>query len=132
MTYKVLIVLLSLSVISLSAMQQERSDFDEFAVVFHIQVPDPLREIPEKGIDLTNEQAIIRYLETLNEPNDIPSSIYDFLIKKTTSSDVSEPLSNILLRIWGINPDILISGKEDLVKSIGTTMLDVKNAQRKK
>lgn len=128
----VLTIFLSSSLISLNAMQREQLNSEECSVTFQIQVPSPIRDIPENQIDLTNEQAIIEYLQTLQDPNEIPISMYDTLIKETNSSSISVALSNILLTLWGINPDILVSGKNDIIKSIGDTLLDVKTVQTKK
>lgn len=58
--------------------------------------------------------------------------MYDFIIKEAASKSISESLSNVLLRLWGINPDILISEKVAFVKGIRDTLLDVKRMRSKK
>lgn len=113
-------------------MQQELSNFEDCSVTFQIQVPSPARETPEKGINLASEGAVVEYLSTLKNPNEIPSSMYDIIIREASRDDISEAFSNVLLIIWGINPDILVSGKKEIIESIRNTLLEVKNAQYKK
>ena len=78
---------------------------------------------------MSNKQAIVGYLQALQDINEIPLSMYDFIINEASGIGISDKLSNILLRLWGINPDILVSGKNDLIKSIGATLSDVKSIQ---
>ena len=55
--------------------------------------------------------------------------MYDIIIEKLKSNSVSKKFSDVLLAIWGINPDILVSGREEIMKSIGETLSDVKNSR---
>lgn len=132
MKCKTLVVFLFSSFMSLNAMQQDLSNFEDCSVTFQIQVPSPARETPEKKIDLESEDAVVEYLSTLKNPSEIPSSMYDIIIREASRDDISEAFSNVLLIIWGINPDILVSGKKEIIESIRATLLEVKNAQHKK
>ena len=129
MKRKVLGVFLSSSLLSLDAMQTEQLSCEECPVTFQIQIPFPVRKTPEKQVDMSNKQAIVGYLQTLQDINEIPLSMYDFIINEASGIGISDTLSNILLRLWGINPDILVSGKNDLIRGIGATLSDVKSIQ---
>ena len=129
MKCRVWVVFLSSSLLSLNAMQTERLRCEECPVTFQIQIPLPARKTPEKQVDMSNKQAIVGYLQTLRDINEIPLSMYDFIINEASGIDISDTLSNVLLRLWGINPDILVSGKDDLIKGIGATLSDVKSIQ---
>ena len=131
MKYIMLAVFLSSVLTSLSA-TQELSKSDECSVTFQIQVPLPIRDVPERQVALTSEQEITEYLGTLKNPNDIPTSMYGILIDKVSNNSFSEEFSNSLLRLWGMQPNDLVSGKEEVVANIGYTLLDVKNALEKK
>lgn len=58
--------------------------------------------------------------------------MYDVLIKKASNKSISDNFSNILLKMWGMNPEILISGKENVLQAIADTLSDVKNSVQKK
>lgn len=112
----------------LRAMQNKQPAFVDCAVTFEIQVPTPKQESPEVKVDLKNESAITEYLKNLRSCDEIPISMYDTIIAKTASGCVSDKLSDALLELWGINPSILVSGKNNILKSIGDTLADVKNS----
>ena len=131
MRCEALAVFLSSMTISLNAMQSELSTSEEYSVTFQIQMPLPKQKVTEKQIDLKNEQSVIDYLSTLQSQNDIPISMYNVMIDKA-NNNISEEFSDILLRLWGINPDILVSGKKEIIEAIRATLLDVKNTIEKK
>ena len=130
--YKAVVVFLFSLLVPLSAMQVEQGGSEECSVIFQIQIPSPLRKTPEKQVNMVDHQAVVRYLQMLRNANEIPLSMYDFIIKEAGSVSISEELSEVLLRLWGINPDILTSGRSELIKAIGDTLLDVKKVISKK
>ena len=91
-------------------------------VTIELKVPIPSE--PVEQVDPSNETAVLTYLKSVSNMNQIPVNLYNSLINMQDS----EELSSNLLRLWYIDAD-KIDQKDipGLVKNIKEIMKEVLN-----
>lgn len=91
-------------------------------VTIELKVPIPSE--PVEQLDPLNETAVLNYLKSVSDMNQIPVNLYNSLIDMQDS----EELSSNLLRLWYIDAD-KIDQKDipELVKNIKEIMKEVLN-----